>query len=98
MEKERLGQIPGNHRSQETQKPTILHLCEEGLVLFGERARRHLDHEGRVTVIQNGEEIIIKPIKTLKISKVFDAVPVDVESDLDDWERVKRELLKGDEG
>lgn len=66
--------------------------------LPSEWRRRHLDREGRVTVIQNGEEIIIKPIKTLKISEVFDAVPVDVESDLGDWKRVKRELLKGDEG
>ena len=66
--------------------------------LPSEWRRRHLDPDGRVTVIQNGEEIIIKPIKPLKISEVFDAVPVDLESDLGDWERVKRELLKGDEG
>jgi len=66
--------------------------------LPSEWRRRHLDPEGRVTVIQNGEEIIIKPVRTLKISEVFDVVSVDVESDLGDWERVKRELLKGDEG
>jgi len=65
--------------------------------LPSEWRRRHLDPDGRVTVIQNGEEIIIKPIKPLKISDVFDAVPVDLESDLGDWKRVKRELLKGDE-
>ena len=66
--------------------------------LPSEWRRRHLDPDGRVTVIQNGEEIIIKPIKPLKISDVFDAVPVDLESDLGNWKRVKRELLKGDEG
>ncbi len=66
--------------------------------LPSEWRKRHLDPDGRVTVIQNGEEIIIKPIKPLKISDVFDAVPVDLESDLGDWKRVKRELLKGDEG
>ena len=66
--------------------------------LPSEWRRRHLDPEGRVTVIQNGEEIIIKPIRTLKISEVFDVVSVDLESDLGDWARVKRELLKGDEG
>ena len=66
--------------------------------LPSEWRRRHLDPDGRVTVIQNGEEIIIKPIKAQKISEVFDIVSVDVESDLGDWERVKRELLKGDEG
>ena len=66
--------------------------------LPSEWRRRHLDTDGRVTVIQNGEEIIIKPIRTVKISEVFDVVSVDVESDLGDWERVKRELLKGDEG
>ena len=66
--------------------------------LPSEWRRRHLDPEGRVTVIQNGEEIIIKPIRTVKISEVFDVVSVDLESDLGDWERVKRELLKGDEG
>lgn len=65
--------------------------------LPSEWRRRHLDPDGRVAVIQNGEEIIIKPIKPLKISDVFDAVPVDLESDLGDWKRVKRELLKGDE-
>ena len=65
--------------------------------LPSEWRRRHLDPDGRVILIQNGEEIIIKPIKPLKISDVFDAVPVDLESDLGDWKRVKRELLKGDE-
>ena len=66
--------------------------------LPSEWRRRHLDPDGRVIIIQNGEEIIIKPVKPLKISDVFDAVPVDLESDLGDWKRVKRELLKGDEG
>ena len=65
--------------------------------LPSEWRRQHLDHDGRVTLIQNGEEIIIKPIKATKISDVFDAVPVDLQSDLGDWKRVKRELLKGDE-
>ena len=65
--------------------------------LPSEWRRQHLDHDVRVTLIQNGEEIIIKPIKATKISDVFDAVPVDLQSDLGDWKRVKRELLKGDE-
>jgi len=65
--------------------------------LPSEWRRRHLDHDGKVTLIQNGEEIIIKPIKATKISEVFDTIPVDLESDLGDWKRVKRELLKGDE-
>ena len=65
--------------------------------LPSEWRRRHLDNDGKVTLIQNGEEIIIKPIKATKISEVFDTVPVDLESDLGDWKRVKRELLKGDE-
>ena len=65
--------------------------------LPSEWRRRYLDHDGKVTIIQNGEEIIIKPVKAQKISEVFDAVPVDLESDLGDWKRVKRELLKGDE-
>lgn len=66
--------------------------------LPSEWRKRHLDPDGRVSIIQNGEEIIIKPIRPLKISEVFDAVPVDLESDLGDWKKVKRELLKGDEG
>ena len=65
--------------------------------LPSEWRRRHLDQDGRVTIIQNGEEIIIKPIKATKISEVFDTVPVDLKSDLGDWKQVKRELLKGDE-
>jgi AbrB family looped-hinge helix DNA binding protein len=66
--------------------------------LPSEWRKRHLDPDGKVYVIQNGEEIIIKPVRAMKISEIFDAVPVDVESDLGDWDRVKRELLKGDEG
>ena len=65
--------------------------------LPSEWRRQHLDHDGRVILIQNGEEIIIKPIKAQKISDIFDTIPVDLESDLGDWKRVKRELLKGDE-
>ncbi len=65
--------------------------------LPSEWRRQHLDHNGKVTLIQNGEEIIIKPIKATKISDIFDTIPVDLKSDLSDWKQVKRELLKGDE-
>ena len=64
------------------------------VTLPSEWRRRHLDKKVRVTLIQDGKEIPIRPVKAGKIGETFDSVPVDLDSDLADLERVKRDLLK----
>lgn len=58
--------------------------------------KKHLGDTGRVTITQKGEEIIITPLKSTKISDHFDSVRVDLKSDLGDWNKVKKELLTGE--
>lgn len=58
--------------------------------------KKHLGDNGKVTITQNGDEIIISPLKPGKISDHFDSVEVDIKSDLTDWNKVKKELLTGE--
>ena len=58
--------------------------------------KKHLGDNGRVTITQKGEEIIITPMKSTKISEHFDSVRVDIKSDLSEWGKVKKELLTGE--
>jgi len=55
--------------------------------------RKHLEQTDDVIILRHGEDLIIKPKKTQKISTFFDSVEVELENDLDDWHAVKRELL-----
>lgn len=58
--------------------------------------KKHLSENGKVTITQKGDEIIITPLKPGKISDYFDSVEVDLKSDLSDWNKVKKELLTGE--
>ncbi|MBC8274632.1 MAG: MraZ N-terminal domain containing protein [Chloroflexi bacterium] len=55
--------------------------------------REHLEQTEDVIIVRHGEDLIIKPKKTEKISTFFDSVEVDLENDLSDWHAIKRELL-----
>lgn len=50
----------------------------------------------KVTIMERGEENVIAPVKTRSITMFFDSVPVDLESDMGDWRKVKKELLIGE--
>jgi len=58
--------------------------------------KKHLGENGRVTITQKGDEIIITPLKITKFSDLFDTVEVDLKSDLSEWDKVKKELLTGE--
>ena len=61
--------------------------------LPAEWRRENLDETGDVLIIQRGDELVIKPKKTKKLSAFFDSVEVELDSDLSDWHSVKKELL-----
>ena len=58
--------------------------------------KAHLGENGKVTITQKGNEIIITPLKPGKISDHFDSIEVELHSDLSDWNNVKKELLTGE--
>ncbi|MCW4048821.1 MAG: AbrB/MazE/SpoVT family DNA-binding domain-containing protein [Candidatus Bathyarchaeota archaeon] len=64
--------------------------------LPAEWRKKHLTSNGKVTVTQKGNEIIIVPVNTKQISELFDSIPVNIQSDLSDWKKVKKELLTGE--
>ena len=43
--------------------------------------KENLGDTGDVLIIQSGEELLIKPKKTMKLSSFFDSVEVDISSD-----------------
>ena len=63
--------------------------------LPSEWRRTHLNQEGEVVIVNMGEELIIKAKKVQRLSDFFDSVDVKLKSDLSDWHRVKKELLRG---
>ena len=65
--------------------------------LPSEWRRTHLNQEGEVVIVNMGEELIIKAKKTQRLSDFFDSVDVELKSDLSDWHRVKKELLRGED-
>jgi bifunctional DNA-binding transcriptional regulator/antitoxin component of YhaV-PrlF toxin-antitoxin module len=63
--------------------------------LPSEWRRTHLNQDGEVVIVNMGEELIIKAKKVQRLSDFFDSVDVELKSDLSDWHRVKKELLRG---
>ena len=55
--------------------------------------REHLQQTDDVIILRHGEDLIIKPKKTEKISAFFDSIEIGLENDLSDWHAIKRELL-----
>lgn len=56
--------------------------------------REHLEQTDDVILLRHGDDLIIKPKKTEKISTFFDSVEVELKNDLSDWHAIKRELLQ----
>jgi bifunctional DNA-binding transcriptional regulator/antitoxin component of YhaV-PrlF toxin-antitoxin module len=65
--------------------------------LPSEWRRTHLNQGGDVVIVNMGEELIIKAKKAQRLSDFFDSVDVELKSDLADWHRVKKELLRGED-
>lgn len=52
-----------------------------------------LGGDNEVVIMRVGDELKIRPHRRKRLSEFFDSVDVDIESDLSDWDSVKRELL-----
>ena len=65
--------------------------------LPSEWRRTHLNNEGDVVIVNMGDELIIKAKKAERLSTFFDSVEVELKSDLSDWHRVRKELLRGED-
>jgi len=50
--------------------------------------------DGIVLMKIEGEKIIIEPSKKIDLTKFFDSIEVNIQSDLSEWKRVKRELYE----
>lgn len=58
--------------------------------------KKYIKKGEKVLIRQRGQEIIIIPIEKKDITEFFDSVPVEIKSDICDWEQVKKELLTGE--
>lgn len=55
-------------------------------------------HPGKEYVLELSEdEVRMSPLKKENLTKYFDSVEVDLESDLSDWHAVRKELKRGQE-
>jgi len=52
-----------------------------------------LGEDGEVVILRVGDELKIRAHRRRRLSEFFDSVDVDIESDLSDWDSVKKELL-----
>jgi AbrB family looped-hinge helix DNA binding protein len=69
----------------------------QGRVSLPVEWRKKFIKEGeKVLIRQRGKEIIITPIEKKDITAFFDSVPVEIKSDISDWEQLKKELLTGE--
>ena len=50
----------------------------------------------KVKIIIRDDEILIKPVKSPKLTELFDSIEIDIKSPLTDWKKLKREMLTGE--
>ena len=55
--------------------------------------KEYLGETGEVIILRRGENLVVKPKRSEKLSSFFDSVEVELKSDLADWHAVKKELL-----
>jgi bifunctional DNA-binding transcriptional regulator/antitoxin component of YhaV-PrlF toxin-antitoxin module len=67
---------------------------KQGRLVFPKKWREKYLKDGIVLMKIEGEKIIIEPSKKIDLTKFFDSVEVDIQSDLSEWKKVKRELYE----
>lgn len=71
------------------------HVDEQGRVVIPKKWRnKHLKDSSTVILQIMDGEIIVKSHQPVDITKYFNSLDADIEADLDNWDDVKRELLK----
>lgn len=79
----------------ETRLEVIKHVDEQGRVVIPKKWRdEHLKDSSVVLLQITDGEIIMKGHQPVDITKYFNSLDADIESDLDNWDDVKRELIK----
>jgi AbrB family looped-hinge helix DNA binding protein len=71
----------------------VKHLDKQGRVVIPKKWRNSHLKENTVIMKIEDDRIIIEEYKAVDITKYFDSMEVDIESDLEDWDGVKGELL-----
>ncbi|HEY4705393.1 MAG TPA: AbrB/MazE/SpoVT family DNA-binding domain-containing protein [Thermoplasmata archaeon] len=66
-----------------------------GRILIPASRRKKHAIGGKVLLTEKGDVVEILPLDQTDLTVHFDAVEVDVEADLADWHRVRRQLRKG---
>ena len=66
-----------------------------GRILIPASWRKKHAIDGKVLLTEKGDVVEILPLDQTDLTVHFDAVEVDVEADLADWHRVRRQLPKG---
>ena len=74
----------------------IKEVDKQGRIVIPKKWREKYLEKPRVIMKIKGEVIEITPEKELDLTKYFDSISVDVKSDLSDWHRVRKELIRID--
>jgi len=72
----------------------IKRVDKRGRLVLPKEWREKYAENGLVVVRIEGERIVLEPLRLPDLTKFFDSVEVDLESDLSDWKSVKRELVE----
>jgi len=64
---------------------------KQGRLVFPKKWREKYLKDG---IVFEGEKIIIEPSKRIDLTKFFDSIEVNIQSDLSEWKKVKRELYE----
>lgn len=64
----------------------------QGRLVIPKEWRDEVLEGGKVVMVRRGDSIEIRAYREADLTKYFDSVEVDLESDLSDWHSVRREL------
>ena len=64
----------------------------QGRIVIPKRWRGEVLEGGKVVMVRKGDTIEIRAYEEADLTKYFDSIEVELESDLSDWHSVRREL------
>ena len=76
-------------------KEILKQVDEQGRIVIPKKWRdKHLKNSSVVLLQVTDDEIVVKSHEPADITKYFNSFEIDIESDYDNWNDVKRELYK----
>lgn len=76
-------------------KEMIKQVDNQGRIVIPKKWRdKHLKKSSKVKMELKDGEIVLKCYQPVDITKYFNSLKVDIKSDLDDWDAVKKELYR----